>query len=283
MAHDGLLLAAAALQATRRVQVATSALVCFARSPMTVAVAAWDLQALSGGRFRLGLGPLVGPILTGKYGTAWHAPAPRMREYVGALRAIFACWPDGVPLDFQGRHYRFTRQSAYNRPPRSEHPRIPLHLGAIGPNMTALAGELGLGILTHPTNASGRFLRERLHPNLARGAARSGRSTEDVEVIANPPLALGSSRDAIARARERQRSLLAILLSTPNYAPSLELFGREELGPRLRQLVRAGAWERLAPALDDALLDAFVPAASYAELRGLLGAQYAGLAQGVCL
>lgn len=283
MAHDGLLLAAGALAATARVQVATSALVCFARSPMTVAVAAWDLQTLSGGRFRLGLGPLVAPILTGKYGTDWHPPAPRMREYVGALRAIFACWQDDVPLDFKGRHYRFTRQSAFNKPPRSAHPQIPIHLGAIGPRMTALAGELGLGIMTHPTNSSGRFLREHMHPDLARGAARTGRSPGEVLVIANPPLALGTTRAAVAQQRERQRELLGILLSTPNYWPSLELFGRAELGPRLRQRVRAGEWDRLGAELDDALLDAFVPAARYAELPRVLREEYAGLAQAVCL
>jgi probable F420-dependent oxidoreductase len=283
MAHDGLLLAAGALAATSRVQVATSALVCFARSPMTVAVAAWDLQAFSGGRFRLGLGPLVAPILTGKYGVAWHPPAPRMREYVGALRAIFACWQDGVPLHFQGKHYRFSRQSAFNRPPRSEHPRIPLHLGAIGPHMMALAGELGLGLMTHPTNSSSRFLRERMQPALERGAARTGRSRDEVEVVVNPPLALGATRDALAEQRERQRELLGILYSTPSYWASLELLGRPELGPRLRGLVRAGEWEQLGAQIDDALLDALVPAALYDDVPHVLRAQYAGLASAVCL
>jgi probable F420-dependent oxidoreductase len=283
MAHDGLLLAAAAAQATTRVSIATSALVCFARSPMTVAVAAWDLQALSGGRFRLGLGPLVAPILTGKYGTPWHPPAPRMREYVGALRAIFACWQDDVPLDFKGQHYRFTRQSAFNKPPRSEHPRIPIHLGAIGPNMTALAGELALGILTHPTNSSTRFLREVTRADLERGAARSGRTAREIELIANPACAFGSTRAAVAEQRERQRALLGILLSTPSYWPNLELLGQGEVGRRLRQRVRAGEWDRLAGEIGDELLDALVPAARYEELADALRARYAGVAQGICL
>jgi probable F420-dependent oxidoreductase len=283
MAHDGLLLAAGVAQATTRVEVATSALVCFARSPMTVAVAAWDLQALSGGRFRLGLGPLVAPILTGKYGTPWHPPAPRMREYIGALRAIFRCWQDDVPLDFKGQHYRFTRQNAFNKPPRSEHPRIPIHLGAIGPRMTALAGELADGMLTHPTNSSARFLREVTRVNLERGAARSGRDASAVELIANPPCALGSTRAAVAEQRERQRAMLGILLSTPNYWPNLELLGQGEIGPRLRQRVRAGEWERLAGEIGDELLDALVPAARWEELADVTRARYSGVAQGICL
>jgi probable F420-dependent oxidoreductase len=283
MAHDGLLLAAAAAQATSRVEVATSALVCFARSPMTVAVAAWDLQALSGGRFRLGLGPLVAPMLTGKYSVPWHPPAPRMREYIGALRAIFACWQDDVPLDFKGAHYRFTRQHAFNKPPRLEHPQIPIHLGAIGPRMTALAGELASGILTHPTNASPRFLRERLRPALERGAARTGRAPDAIEVVANPLCATGASAAAVDAERERQRALLAALLSTPSYWPSLELLGGRATGERLRQRVRAGEWEQLPEELGDELLDAFVPAARYAELASLLRARYGGVAHSICL
>src|SRR5262249_42861905 len=154
---------------------------------------------------------------------------------------------------------------------------IPIHLGAIGPKLTALAGELDLGLMTHPTNSSSRFLRERALPALERGAAHSGRPREAFELIVNPPLALGATRDAVAQQRERQRELLAILLSTPNYGPSLELFGRSELGPRLRGLVRAGEWDRLASELDDALLDSFVSAARYEELASLLREQYRGL------
>jgi len=283
MAHDALLAAAAAAAATERIEVATSALVCFARSPMTVAVAAWDLQAASRGRFRLGLGPLVAPILTQKYGTPWLPPAPRMREYAAALRAIFACWQHGAPAAFEGRFYRFTRQQAYNRPPPIEHPEIPIHLGAIGPRMTALAGEIASGILMHPTNASRRFAQEILLPNLARGAARGGRERGAIEVVANPLCATGRSREGVARRREEHRRLLATLLSTPSYWPSLELFGCKELGPALRALARAGRWDEMPAALGDELLDACVPSAVFAELPARLRAEYAGVADAIAL
>lgn len=283
MAHDGFLAAAAAAGATERAQVATGALVCFARSPMTVAVAAWDLQALSRGRFRLGLGPLVAPILSGKYSTAWHPPAPRMREYVHALRAIFACWQEGAPLEFRGRYYRFTRQHAYNKPPRIEHPGIPIHLGTIGPRMTALAGELADGILTHPTNSSPRFLREVLRGNLERGAARAARAVDEIEVIASPLCAVGTNDAAVQRARAEQRALLAILLSTPDYWPDLELWGWKETGERLRALVREGRFRDLAAELGDEIVDAFVPAGRYEEIAERLRARYDGVAQGLCL
>lgn len=283
MAHDAFLAASAAVQATRRVEVATSAIVCFARSPMTVAVAAWDLQACSRGRFRLGLGPLVAPMLTQKYGISWHPPAPRMREYVGALRAIFACWQHDAPAEFHGRHYRFTRQNAYNKPPRIEHPEIPIHLGAIGPRMTALAGEIAGGVLAHPTNSSRRFLTEAMLPGLARGAARTGRSRADLEVVANPLCASGRSAGAVRRRREEHRELLAMLLSTPSYWPSLELFGWRERGERLRRLVRERRFGELPSLIDDEMLDAFVPSAPYAELARSLGDQFAGVADAIAL
>ena len=96
--HDGLLAAGAALAVTSRLSVATSVLVAFPRSPMSVAHAAWDLQEASGGRFELGLGPQVRGNIVHRSSTSWTPPVPRMREYVKALRAIFDCWQNGSAL-----------------------------------------------------------------------------------------------------------------------------------------------------------------------------------------
>ena len=116
--HDGLLAAAAALQATTRLRVATSVLVAFPRSPMSLAHAAWDLAESSAGRFELGLGSQVRGNIVGRYSTPWSPPVPRMREYVQALRAIFACWQDGTALSFEGDHYQFTRMQPFFNPKR---------------------------------------------------------------------------------------------------------------------------------------------------------------------
>ena len=281
--HDGLLAAFSAIQATSHIDVATMALVCFARSPMVTAVAAWGLQDASKGRFRLGLGPLIAPIMRDKYSTSWSPPAPRMRDYIASLQAIFACWRDVVPLHHIGPHYRFTRQASYNKPPVHAYRDPPIHLGVIGPKMTALAGEVADGIMTHPTNSSPEFIRARLLPQLAVGAARAGRPAGEVDVLVNPPLALGSSQAAIDRQREHWRTLLAILLSTPNYGASLELFGYPELGSHLRMLVRENRWAELAGQIDDALLDRFVQCASYSEFPDLASSLYGGLATTMCL
>lgn len=160
---------------------------------------------------------------------------------------------------------------------------MPIHLGVIGPKLTAVAGEMAGGIMAHPTNSSPDFLRERLLPNLRLGAERGDRSAEGIDVIVNPPLALGLTTTEIRERREYWRSLLAILLSTPNYWPSLELFGCPETGVELRDLIRQNRWDKLAARLDDKLLDRFVSSSSYNDLPELLASQYHGLASTICL
>jgi probable F420-dependent oxidoreductase len=281
--HDGLIGAALAVQATERIEIATSALACFPRSPMTTAIAAWDLQQWSGGRFRLGLGPLIKPIIVGKYSTEWSPPAPRMREYVQALKAIFNCWQNDVPLDFRGEHYTFTRQQEYSKPEKLDHPHISIHLAAIGPNMTALAGEAADALLPHPTNSSGRYIREVMLGNAARGADRVGRSHNELRVIANPLTAIGSSEAAIKAQREAHRTTLATLYSTPNYWPSLSLFGWDDVGARLKQLVRESRWDDLPALLSDEMLDAFVPSGHFNEIAETLTAEFAEVADGILI
>lgn len=281
LVHDGIAAATLAVQATERVRVTWSALIAFPRSPMMVAVAAWDLQAFSGGRFAIGLGPQIRANIVDRFSTPWSAPAPRMREYVGALRAIFETWQHGTPLRFEGEHYRFTRMQPYTSPPPLEHPEMPIRLSGIGPHMTALAGELADGLNTHPTNACPRYLREHAHPNIERGAARRDRAPREVHVLANPLCATGPDVAAVARAREEQRGLLATLLSTPSYWPSLELYGWRDRGERLHALVREGRWADLAGVVDDEMLAVFVPTGVYAELAERLVERYAGLADAV--
>jgi probable F420-dependent oxidoreductase len=281
--HDGLLAAQAALRATTRLRVATAVLVAFARSPMATAMAAWDLAQLSGGRFELGLGSQVRGNLEGRYGVAWAAPAPRMREYVGALRAIFASFQTGAPLRFEGAHYRLTRLQAFFRPDPLASPVLPIALGGIGPAMTALAGEVADVLFSHPTNSSPRYLREAVRPRLAHGAARAGREPREIRLAASPLIACGRDAAGVARARENARRLLAFLFSTPAYAPSLALFGWQERGERLHALTREGRWDAMPGLIDDAMLDAFVPSAPYAELAGVLRAGYADCAERLCL
>lgn len=281
--YDGLLLAAMAAAGTQKIDIATSALVCFPRSPMTVAVAAWNLQEFSAGRFRLGLGPLIAQNIIQKYSTPWHPPAPRMREYVNALRAIFSRWQLGTPLDFHGEYYQFTRQQDFTAPAPLDHPEMPLHLAAIGPNMCALAGEIADALFAHPTNTSPRYIREHILPAVARGALRSGRDPNETGIIACPFVATGRSTVSIESQWERHRATLATVFSTPNYWPSLEMFGFDDLGPKLRAMTREGQWQRMTNEFPDDIAQQFIYRGDYAQVGEQLSTAYRGIASGIAL
>jgi probable F420-dependent oxidoreductase len=274
--HDGLVMSQIALQATTRLRVATSVLVAFPRSPMAVAHAAWDLQRLSNGRFELGLGSQVRGNIVGRYSTPWSPPVPRMREYIGALRAIFDAFQEGTPLDFVGDHYQFTRLQPFFNPGPLDCASIPLYLGAVGPQMTALAGEAADGLMTHPSNTPPRYLREVTRPRLKAGASRSGRSGVP-RLMVSALLATGETQQQVRADREKQRELLGFLYSTPAYWGSLELFGWRDRGEQLLALSREGKWGEMPGLLTDEMLDTFVPTAAYGEIAGVLRERYASL------
>ena len=276
--HDGLLIAHEALRATTRLRVATSVLVVFPRSPMVVAVAAWDLQSVSRGRFELGLGTQVRGNIVGRYSTPWTSPVPRMREYVQSLRAIFASFQEGVPLRFEGEHYQFTKMQPFFNPGPIEHPKIPIYLGAVGPVMTALAGEVADGHMSHPTHSAPRVLQELALPALERGAQRSGRKASDLERMAAGMVSTGRDEDAVAAEQAKNRELMGFLYSTPSYWPAMEIFGRREVGETLHAMTREGKWAEMPGLIDDELLETIIPSGTYDEISAVLIARNVGLA-----
>lgn len=281
--HDPFLMSALALEHTSKLTVATSVALAFPRSPTIVAYSAWDLQAMSGGRFCLGLGSQVKGNVVGRFSAQWAAPVSRMRDYVDALRALWRCWQDNTPLDFKSTHYRLDRMQPYFNPGPIKHPDIPVFLGAISPRMMALAGESATGLMTHPTNTGPRFLREIAQPAIASGAKRSARSVENVQVIVSPFVATGATPAAVKRERERIREHLGFLYSTPQYSRTLQLHGWEDVGDKLHKLTRAGKWDELTAQITDEILDALVPAGTYDEIGAILDEWFAGKCTGIAL
>ena len=282
--HDGLLLAGQALAATSRLRVGISVLVAFPRSPMNVALAAWDLQKLSRGRFELGLGTQVRQNVEDRYSARWLPPAAGMKEYVGALRAIFRSFRNPrEPLNFVGEHYRFTRLQPFFNPGPIDAPDVPIMLGAVGPKMLALVGEVADGLHTHPTNTSTRYLREAILPHVAAGASRRDPALAKPVICANELVAAGSDAATVAAERERFRGTLAFVFSTPAYWPSLELFGWKDVGERLLALTREGRWKEMATALPDHVLDEFLVSGRYEDLPDALETRFGGLVDRITL
>jgi probable F420-dependent oxidoreductase len=283
--YDAIPAATLALAGTTRLRVATGVIVAFARSPMLVAQDAWALAQLSGGRFAIGLGPQVKGNVEGRFGMPWSAPAARMRDYVGALRACFAAFQSGEPLAYRSPSYSLTRMQPFFKPDAlpPEHARIPVWLGAIGPLMTGVAGEVADCAVAHPTNSSPAYLRDAMRPRLATGAARAGRDARAVRVIANPMVATGPDAASVAREREAAREVLAFTYSTPAYWGTLEHHGWGEVGRALLAKTRTGDWAGMRGLFSDEMLDALVPSAGFSEIAALIRARYAGIADGVSL
>jgi probable F420-dependent oxidoreductase len=249
--HDPLLILAQAAVATTRVELATGILVAFGRSPMVTATLANDVQILSRGRLILGLGSQIKPHIEKRYSMPWSHPAARMREYIVALRAIWACWNEGEPLRFRGEFYRHTLMSPFFSPAPHAFGPPKVFLAAVGEMMTEVAGEVADGLLVHPFTTE-RYLREVTLPALERGLARSGRTRADVQVSLSGLVATGD----LDAARAAVRGQVAFYGSTPAYRPVLELHGWGELQEELGALTRAGRWEELAERVPDEVLEA---------------------------
>ncbi|MEZ5205783.1 MAG: TIGR03617 family F420-dependent LLM class oxidoreductase [Acidimicrobiales bacterium] len=228
--HDPFVPLAVAGEHTTRLELGTAIAIAFARTPMTLANTAWDLQTVTGGRFALGLGTQVRPHVVERFGMPWSQPAARMRELVLAIRAIWDCWEHGTPLEVRGEFYTHTRMIPAFDPGPNPFGRPPILTAGVGPRMTEVAGEVADGFLVHPLNTR-RSLEELTVPAIARGAARVGRDPSAVELVCVTIVVTGRDDEQYRRSYEAVRRQLAFYGSTPAYAPVLELEGYGDLHP----------------------------------------------------
>jgi len=254
--HDPFLGSAIAAERTERVQVGTSIAVAFARNPMTVAVQANDVQLLSGGRFLLGLGSQIKPHITKRYSMEWSHPAPRMREFVLAVRAIWEAWATGAKLDFRGDFYTHTLMTPFFDPGPNPHGPPKIIMAAVGPKMTEAAGEVADGMFCHGFSTE-RYVREVTLPALRRGAEKAGRSLDDFEISAPSMIVAADTDEELAAGIAAVRQQIGFYGSTPAYRPVLELHGWGDLQEELNALTKRGAWDEIGNLVDDEILHTF--------------------------
>src|SRR5262245_50409734 len=183
---------------TSRTTLSTGVAIAFSRSPMPVANAAWDLQVSSRGRFVLGLGTQVRAHNENRFSVPWSAPAPRMREYVAALRAIWRCWERGDKLAYRGQHYKFTLMTPNFTPASTGQPMVPVTMAAVGPGMLRVAGELCDGVRLHGF-CTRRYQDLVVMPELRAGMLTSGRAREHFEIAGGGFVATGPDEEAVAK------------------------------------------------------------------------------------
>ena len=280
--HDPFLAHAIAAVNTERVELGTSVAIAFPRSPMVVANTCWDLQNASRGRFVLGIGPQIRPHNERRFSVKWSAPAPRLREYVNALRAIWTTWQTGEKLDFQGEHYIFTLMPPYFMPPSMRQKMVPVTLAAVGEHSLRLAGEVADGIRLH-SFCTRRYMEEEIIPKVTQGMARTGRVREHFEITGGGFVATGPDNDAVAKAFEVVRNRVAFYGSTPGYWGVFELHGLGDLGRELNAMSKQGKWEEMASRVSDDVVHLFAAVGTYKDIATRIGERFGGLSDALNL
>jgi probable F420-dependent oxidoreductase len=227
----------------------TNVAIAFPRSPMHLANAAYDLQLLSKGRFRLGLGSQIKAHVEKRFGARWGKPVPQMREWVLATKAILQAWQDGTRVDFRGDYTQHTLMTPAFNPGPNPYGISKILVGALGPKMNEMAAEVADGVLVMPFN-SDRHMRERTMPAIERGLATAGRTRGDLEITAEVIVGVGRNDEELEAARN-VRSLLAFYGSTPSYKPVLDVEGWGDLQPELNALSKRGEWPKMNELITD--------------------------------
>jgi probable F420-dependent oxidoreductase len=276
--HDPFFPLLLAAEHTERVQLTTAVAIAFARNPMTLAQTAYDLQLASHGRFRLGLGTQIKPHIEKRFSMPWSQPVERMRELVLAIRAIWATWHEGAPLDFRGEFYRHTLMTPFFNPGPSPYGLPGIFLAGVGPRMTEMAGEVADGFIVHPFGTE-RSLRELTIPAVERGAARAGRALGDIEVAFPLMAVVADTDEELARGRDAMRPRLAFYGSTPAYKVILDVHGWGELQPELNRLSKTGDWAAMSALITDDMVDAFSVQGTPDTVGAIVRKRYGDLVQ----
>ena len=281
-ANDPLLPLVLAAEHTERLDLGTAIVVAFGRSPLTLALAAWDLNAYSGGRLILGLGSQIKPHIERRYSMPWSHPAARMREFILAMHAIWDCWQNGTRLDFRGEFYSHTLMTPFFSPAANDFGGPRVVLAAVGEMMTKVASEVADGLLVHPFTTE-RYVREVTLPVVEAGLAAGGRDRSDFVLSLPALIVTGDTPEQLAEADFAVRRQIAFYASTPAYKGVLDLHGWGDLQPALNTLSKAGKWDEMAGLVTEEVLEHFAVRGAPGEVPALLEARFGDVIDRVSL
>jgi probable F420-dependent oxidoreductase len=280
--HDVFAPLAFAALATERVELTPSVAVAFPRSPTVTAIQAWDIHANSNGRFVLGLGSQVKGHNERRFGIAWTPPAPRLRDYVLALRAIWRCWETRGKLSFDSPHYKLSLMTPDFSPEPTGLPMIPVTIAAVGEAMLRVAGQVCDGVRLHPI-CSRRYLEEVCMPQMMEGMRRGGRSRAHFDIHGGGFVCTGLDDAAVAAEMEKARRRIGFYGSTRTYLPILALHGLQDLGLKLHRMSVEGAWDRMGAEISDDVVRIFAACGTYDQLAAAVEQRFGGIADSIDL
>ncbi len=264
--HDSILTMTVAAQNSERVQLETSVTIAFPRSPMVLAMEAWDIQHFSKGRFILGLGSQVKGHNERRFGMPWvPGPATRMKEYIQMLKAIWDTWQNGAKPAFVGKTYQFTLMTPNFNPGPLPYDRPKVFLACVGDAMARVAGQVADGVLPHGFMTD-KYMREVLLPNVKVGLERAGRDWKDVEISGGGMTVFGENESEIEQGLDRLRQPISFYGSTRSYHEVFDVHGWRDLGERLHALSLEGKWDEMRRIIPEEVLRGFAQTSTYDKL-----------------
>ena len=210
----------------------------------------------------------------------WTAPAPRMREYVQAVRAIWAAWKGDGKLNYEGKHYRFTLMTPNFVPEPYDGPPPRIGVAAVGP-VHAEGGGRGsrqreAALVLH-AQVPGRE-----HAADHRGGPRQGRRPrEKFEITGGGFVVTGKDDEAVARLFDWVRYRVAFYGSTPAYWPVFEVHGLGDLGRKLNAMTKAGQWDQMAREVSDDVVHLFAAVGRHDQIAKAIDERFGGLVDSI--
>ena len=256
---------------TERIALGSGIMQIPARQPTATAMAAATLDAISGGRFRLGLGVSGPQVSEGWYGVPFAKPLARTREYVEIVRAALS---REAPLTYEGEHFTLPLPGGLGKPLKllSRAAEVPVYLGAVGPKSIEQVGAIADGwlpFMLHPEQP------DILMEPLRRGLERAGRERSSIDVAATVPMAVADDPEA---ARDAARPWLAFYLGAMGakeknfYVELAARYGHGDSARECQERFLSGDREGAMAALSPELLDIGTLSCTEADLPARLAA-----------
>ncbi len=267
--HDSILTMTVAAGHSERLELMTSVTIAFPRSPMVLAMEAWELQAYSKGRFSLGLGSQVKGHNERRFSVPWKPAAPRMKEYIQCLRAIWDTFQNNAKPSFIGKTYQFQLMTPNFNPGPIGYPRPKVFMAVVGDAMARAAGEVADGILPHGFMTDA-YMRQVLLPNVKIGLERSRRDWTDIDLSGGGMTVFGEDESEIEQGLERLRQPISFYGSTRSYHEVFEVHGWKDLGMQLHALSLQGKWDEMRKIIPEDVLRGFAQTSTYDNLPGFI-------------
>ena len=280
-ANEPFLPLAVASTTTESIQLATGVAIAFPRSPMVVAEASWDLQAASGGRFVLGLGSQVKGHNERRFSVPWSPPAPRLKEYIQSLHAIWKCWAEGgKDLAYIGKHYSFTLMTPNFTPEPMGQVGAPVTIAAVGPAMMRVAGHVCDGVRLHGF-CTRKYIENVIMKELETGFGRGGRTRENFEISGGGFIATGKTEEEVRKMYDWVRYRVAFYGSTRTYWPVFEQHDLLDLGEKLHRMSVQQRWDEMAAEVSDDVVDLFCAHGTWDVIASRIEERFGGLSDSI--